>query len=70
MLADSSYHIDKNTVKCYYYNADFYDIFAVLKRRDFMEKQKTGLVIKAKEILYTAKEYWTEPPKGSYIPYK
>ena len=35
-----------------------------------MEKQKTGLVTKAKEILYTAKEYWTEPPKGSYIPYK
>ncbi len=35
-----------------------------------MEKQKTGLVGKAKNILYTAKEYWTEPPKGNYIPYK
>ena len=30
----------------------------------------TTTVTKAKEILYTAKEYWTEPPKGSYIPYK
>ena len=35
-----------------------------------MEKQKTSLVVKAKNILYTAKEYWTEPPKGNYIPYK
>ena len=35
-----------------------------------MEKQKTGLVTKAKDILHTAKEYWTEPPKGNYIPYK
>ena len=37
----------------------------------FMEKtEKTGLFSKAKNILYTAKEYWTEPPKGNYIPYK
>ena len=35
-----------------------------------MEKQKTGLVAKAKGVLNTAKEYWTEPPKGNYIPYK
>ncbi len=35
-----------------------------------MEKQNTGLVTKAKDILHTAKEYWTEPPKGNYIPYK
>ena len=35
-----------------------------------MEKQKAGLVTKAKDILHTAKEYWTEPPKGNYIPYK
>ncbi len=36
-----------------------------------MEKtEKTGLFSKAKNILYTAKEYWTEPPKGNYIPYK
>lgn len=35
-----------------------------------MEKQKKGLVTKAKDILHTAKEYWTEPPKGNYIPYK
>ncbi len=25
---------------------------------------------KAKEIFYTAKEYWSVPPKGNYIPYK
>lgn len=35
-----------------------------------MEKTKTGLVTKAKDIFQTAKEYWTEPPKGNYIPYK
>ncbi|MBQ7118280.1 MAG: MFS transporter, partial [Clostridia bacterium] len=36
-----------------------------------MEKEgKVGIVSKAKNILTTAKEYWTEPPKGNYIPYK
>lgn len=35
-----------------------------------MENEKKGLVSKAKYVLQTAKEYWTEPPKGSYIPYK
>ncbi len=35
-----------------------------------MEKAKTSLVAKAKDIFQTAKEYWTEPPKGNYIPYK
>ncbi len=31
---------------------------------------KNGIVSKAKKLINTAKEYWTEPPKGSYIPYK
>lgn len=31
---------------------------------------KAGLANKAKNIFYTAKEYWTVPPKGNYIPYK
>lgn len=31
---------------------------------------KIGLIGKAKNIFYTAKEYWTVPPKGNYIPYK
>ncbi|MBR6567919.1 MAG: hypothetical protein IKK60_04620 [Clostridia bacterium] len=36
-----------------------------------MEKEgKVGIVSKAKNILTTAKEYWTEPPKGNYILYK
>ncbi len=36
-----------------------------------MEKtEKTGLVTKARSFLSTAKEYWTEPAKGNYIPYK
>ena len=35
-----------------------------------MENTKKGLVTKAKYVLQTAKEYWTEPPKGNYIPYK
>ena len=35
-----------------------------------MENTKKGLVSKAKYVLQTAKEYWTEPPKGNYIPYK
>lgn len=36
-----------------------------------MEKaEKAGLSGKVKNILNTAKEYWSEPPKGSYIPYK
>ncbi|MBQ3135966.1 MAG: MFS transporter [Clostridia bacterium] len=33
-------------------------------------KEKSGLVSKAKSVISTAKEYWTEPPKGNYIPYK
>lgn len=36
-----------------------------------MEKEgKVGIVSKAKNLFMTAKEYWTEPPKGNYIPYK
>ena len=31
---------------------------------------KKGIVSKAKDLFCTAKEYWTEPPKGNYIPYK
>lgn len=31
---------------------------------------KNGIVSKAKNLFNTAKEYWTEPPKGNYIPYK
>lgn len=31
---------------------------------------KIGLVDKAKNVFHTAKEYWTVPPKGNYIPYK
>ncbi|MBR6567439.1 MAG: MFS transporter [Clostridia bacterium] len=33
-------------------------------------EEKKGIVSKAKKIIGTAKEYWTEPPKGNYIPYK
>lgn len=37
----------------------------------YKEKEgKVGIVSKAKNILTTAKEYWTEPPKGNYILYK
>ncbi len=32
--------------------------------------ENKGIVAKAKYVLKTAKEYWTEPPKGNYIPYK
>ncbi len=36
-----------------------------------MEKEGKGSVVaKAKNLFMTAKEYWTEPPKGNYIPYK
>lgn len=31
---------------------------------------KIGLADKAKNVFHTAKEYWTVPPKGNYIPYK
>lgn len=34
------------------------------------QKMKISIVDKAKNIFYTAKEYWTVPPKGNYIPYK
>ena len=39
-----------------------------IKNKLFSEK--TGLISKAKNVLLTAKEYWTEPAKGNYIPYK
>ncbi len=29
-----------------------------------------GVLGKAKNLFHTAKEYWTVPPKGNYIPYK
>jgi len=35
-----------------------------------MEKEKTGLITKTKNLIFTAKEYWSEPAKGNYIPYK
>ncbi len=31
---------------------------------------KVNLISKAKNIFNTAKEYWTTPPKGNYVPYK
>ncbi len=31
---------------------------------------KTGIFIKAKSAIRTVKEYWDEPAKGNYIPYK
>ncbi len=31
---------------------------------------KVKAITKAKDFFNTAKEYWTTPPKGSYIPYK
>ena len=31
---------------------------------------KTGIVTKAKDVIQTAKEYWSVPPKGKNIPYK
>ncbi len=30
----------------------------------------TSVISKAKDLFRTAKEYWTVPPKGNYIPYK
>ena len=33
-------------------------------------EEKTGAISKARDLLFTVKEYWTEPPKGNYIPYK
>mgnify|MGYP005613297179 CR=1 FL=1 len=33
-------------------------------------RSKTNFFSKAKSIIQTAKEYWTMPPKGNYIPYK
>ena len=36
-----------------------------------METQsKKGIVSKAKGLISTVKEYWHEPAKGNYIPYK
>lgn len=36
-----------------------------------MEKEeKKGLAARVKNIFFTAKQYWTEPAKGNYIPYK
>ena len=36
-----------------------------------METQgKKGVISKAKSMLFTVKEYWHEPAKGNYIPYK
>ena len=31
---------------------------------------KQNIISKAKDLFNTAKTYWSEPPKGSYIPYK
>ncbi len=37
----------------------------------FMEsKNKTGVLTKVKSLISTAKEYWSVPAKGNYIPYK
>ena len=33
-------------------------------------ENKTGIIQKAKNLLSVAKEYWYEPAKGNYIPYK
>lgn len=33
-------------------------------------KAKTGVITKVKGIIQTAKEYWSVPAKGNYIPYK
>ena len=33
-------------------------------------ENKTGIIQKAKNLLSVAKEYWHEPAKGNYIPYK
>lgn len=34
------------------------------------DKAKTNIVSKAKNFIHTVKEYWHEPAKGNYIPYK
>lgn len=33
-------------------------------------KNQTGIKTKIKNVIQTTKEYWLEPPKGNYIPYK
>lgn len=33
-------------------------------------ESRKGIASKVKNIIHTAKEYWTEPAKGNYIPYK
>ncbi len=33
-------------------------------------EEKKGIVSKVKTVFNTAKEYWSEPAKGNYIPYK
>ena len=33
-------------------------------------KNKTGVLTKVKSLISTAKEYWSVPAKGNYIPYK
>lgn len=35
-----------------------------------MTMSDKSVISKAKNLYLTAKEYWTEPPKGNYIPYK
>ena len=35
-----------------------------------MTMSDKSVISKAKNLYRTAKEYWTEPPKGNYIPYK
>lgn len=35
-----------------------------------MTMSDKSVISKAKNLYSTAKEYWTEPPKGNYIPYK
>jgi len=42
----------------------------LFQRSTVMEKEKTGLITKTKNLIFTAKEYWSEPAKGNYIPYK
>lgn len=38
--------------------------------KDMETKSKMNITQKAKDAIRLAKEYWTVPPKGSYIPYK
>ncbi len=42
----------------------------LFQRSTVMEKEKPGLITKTKNLIFTAKEYWSEPAKGNYIPYK